>query len=559
MLTLDGDFLCSSSQRESSEKPQIYHGDSRGRSASTSDILTTKSLDVQGDATQPFATSKSMSGLSPLEGTENINKDKMDGKRGLSGLSPFFAGPGESTTDAESTLGVESLSGEEASSTIKIVGEALQLDDGRTMEVGGETGETSTDDTVAYPAASDLTLVNYGQSLDSSEAGAPISQVNVIPGEPDLAFADLSKQGGEKNAGDLETLSSPASELMEFPDEVDINALLAGGRRDSLNAFGAHGESGSAFYPVAAETVETKFVAVQEESDAPMEDSGGAQNADALVQKCADKLVAEILASVSLSAMQKNPDALQSDSTLPRASDLLEGVSRAPTERGEEIDYAGKVGDGIVETRDGGTSGEELRIGNIVYLPVEESTDGEMIVRNTSEGLNNSDVAGDSDLSRPIPGTKPKPAPLSDLGTDETDGSSPSLGDGTRVHSASGSFSPLRSSAQHLSNFVNYATGFFRNTNEDRVNVKDIHDTSTRSATSETERTRKKSGSALTEKGKMSGSHSECRVKNAVKVEERPELFRQVSGKSHLSGYVKKRKTLHLRCAAFVCICGFDL
>lgn len=533
-LSLNAKFLCSSSQKESSEKPQIYHGDSRVRSASTSDILTTKSFDVTaGDGVQPFATSKSMSGLSPFEGTRESNKDSTDGSRGCSGLSPFFAEPGESTTDAE-TLGFESQSGDGESSTIKVVRDALQSDDGRTVDVGGETGETSTDDAVAYPAVFDFNSLNNSQSVDSSESREGISQVKAIPGEQDSA--DLSPQVADRSVGDAEALPSQASELTEFPDidKVDISALLAGGRRDSLNTFGAHGECWSPFYPVVPEAVETEFVAIKEESDAPAEEEGlgGPQISEALMLKCADKLVADILESVSLSVTSKSPDDLQPGSAVPHTSDSPEGISRVPTERGEGEDHGGG---GEVARHAGGTGGEELRIGNIVYLPVEENTDGEITVRSTSDVFNASDGADDPDLTRPSSGTKPKPAPLTNLGTDETDSSLPSAGDIPRTHSASGSFSPLRSSAQHLSNFVNYATGFFRNSNEDRANVKDIHDSSAKSTAVETESTRKKHRSASSERGKRSGSQSECRVKNAVKAEERPELFRQVSGKCCLS------------------------
>ena len=538
-LSLNSKFLCSSSQKESSEKPQIYHGDSRARSASTSDILTTKSLDLTaGDDIQPFATSKSMSGLSPFEGTRESNKDSTDGSRGCSGLSPFFAEPGESTTDAE-TLGFESQSGDRESSTIKVVGDALQPDDGRTVNVGGETGETSTEDAVAYPTAFDFNSLDNSQSVDSSEAREGISQVKAISGEQDSAVNDLSTQVADRSTGDAEALPSQASELTEFPDidKVDISALLAGGRRDSLNAFGVHGESRSPFYPVVPEAAETEFVAVKEESDAPAEEEGlgGPQISEALMLKCADKLVADILESVSLSVTSKSPDDLQPGSAVPHTSDSPEGISRVPTERGEGKEHGGG---GEVVRQDGGTGGEELRIGNIVYLPVEENTDGQITLRSTTDLFNASNGADDPDLAQPSSGTKPKPAPLTNLGTDETDGSSPSAGEGPRTQSTSGSFSPLRSSAQHLSNFVNYATGFFRNSNEDRANVRDIHDSSAKSTAVEMESTRKKHRSASCERGKRSGSQSEYRVKNAVKAEERPELFRQVSGKCCLSSKV---------------------
>nr|KAG5691345.1 hypothetical protein BaRGS_033394 [Batillaria attramentaria] len=42
---------------------------------------------------------------------------------------------------------------------------------------------------------------------------------------------------------------------------------------------------------------------------------------------------------------------------------------------------------GGVETESGTQEGEEMRIGNIVYLPVEESSSGEMIVRGSSDDL----------------------------------------------------------------------------------------------------------------------------------------------------------------------------
>lgn len=537
---LNAYFLCSSSQKESSEKPEIYHGDSRGRSASTSDILTAKSLTVTpGDSTQPFATSKSMSGLSPFKGEEQSSKDAADGNVFSSGLSPFFAGPGESTTDAE-IVGVESLSAAGKAGAIQIVGDPVQLEDSRTVDVGGAAGDTSTDGAVVCPVTFDLDSLTNSQSLDSSEVRAPISQVNVIVGELDSVFADQSTQGVDRDGGDVEADPPHVSEPVECPDEADIAALLAGGRRDSVNAFGTGGEGGSTFYPAAPEESESSYAAPKAASGAPVESSAGLQTSDALVQKCADKLVAEILQSVSLSAMQRrSPDFPQSSLSAPYTSDLPEGMGGAsPGGEEEEEDCKGKGADGMTETRNvgGGADGEELRIGNIVYLPVEESSDGEMVVRNSGDVVDSLNAAEVAEPFRLGSGAKIKtrPPPLSGLGTDEADGSSPSLGDGARARTASGSFSPLRSSAQHLSNFVNYATGFFRTTTEDRVNVKDIHDIPVvreRGATLEAEGGRRKGGSVPWETRRRFASQSECRAKNAVKAEERPELFRQVSGK----------------------------
>ncbi|KAK7091174.1 oxidation resistance protein 1-like isoform X2 [Littorina saxatilis] len=491
----------SNSQKVSSKKPEVFHGESRGRSASTSSIVTTKSLTLtSGDATLAVDTSRSMSGLPPRADQGESSKDVTDGQN-LPGSSPFFR---ETSTDSGTVI-VGSLPDGDNSDTIKIVGSGPLIDFGETVNVGVVSGETSTDDALAAPVTFDIDSFDSAESAGSSGDKGPASQVK----SDDSVFTDQSAQGsGNKAEGDR----SEKSEVEQLlPDEEEINAMLAGGRRDSLS-FGADGEGvTSIFYPSLPDEGKERATDTAEEAVGGEEE----EDTDALVRKCADKLVEEILNSVTQSVLQKGGGIVQS-------GDRKESVAvQEDAGRGEEGAAAeGRGEKELVETQSGGEKdGEEMRIGSIVYLPVQESQDGEMIIRNANEAFSADQPDSSSD--------KAKPPPLSNLGTDDIDGTSPGEG---RTRTMSGSFSPLRSSAQHLSNFVNYATGFFRSSTDDRANVKDVHDLPVvRDGRSEMDGTRKKNGSMSMEAGKRSGSQTEYHVKNAVNAEERPELFRQVS------------------------------
>ncbi|ESO96354.1 hypothetical protein LOTGIDRAFT_176599, partial [Lottia gigantea] len=78
----------------------------------------------------------------------------------------------------------------------------------------------------------------------------------------------------------------------------------------------------------------------------------------------------------------------------------------------------------------------------------------------------------------------------------------------------SAQFSPLKTSAQHLNNFVNYATGLFRNASEDNI-VKDVHDMKLNQTDSKQP--------TLVIKG-----DKPCEVENAIKLADKPDLFQNL-------------------------------
>ena len=144
-----------------------------------------------------------------------------------------------------------------------------------------------------------------------------------------------------------------------------------------------------------------------------------------------------------------------------------------------------------------GESGES-RIGNIIYLPFEENVDGEMVLKAPSTAqVKSAQVKG-----------VPTPTPATESAGD---------GDGG-VRSASDTnmgVRAIKSSAQHLSSFVNYATGLFRSSTDDRLNVKDISEVMAASSDS----------SRGAETGAGLKAHPFLEVANAIRLEDKPELF----------------------------------
>ena len=461
-----------------------------------------------------------MSGLSPLGALPQQNDDVFSGSEAGSRLSPLPRDGGQVATHhgtaSSSSVGVDTMG------VIHIVPSALSADAQRTLDIGAAPGETSTDD-----ALTSAMIVNK----TSDTPNPNLTQV-IVTTSQDKPTEAVS--GTELKTEARPPQRDPSAQTQEL-DEAEVTSLLAGGRRDSMCA---DGEAGfGAFYPSGDPTS-------TEVTDSAKDDDDGQGASDAVIQQCADKLVTEILQSVSLSARQ----ASDCEPVEPRSEHTVK-EERTLTETGGE-----RKDGGLVEVATSDTRGEEMRIGNIVYLPVEESSNGEIIVRHTS-GL----LAEKTEASEPkTGGRRPKPDPLTLLGTDAIDGSS---ADGTRGRSASESFSPLRSSAQHLSNLVSYATGFFRGSHDDRAGVRETHDIPVvreRSATTSDVEDGKRKKDAASSETKKRGV-PECTVTNAVKVEERPELFRQVSGEWDLSGAMCFGVTCVLMLLVFWCYLCFGV
>jgi hypothetical protein len=402
--------------------------DTRARSASTSDLPTSKRSDTSL-LPNPFhiGTSKSMSGFGPGEASKD--------NKGKSGLSPFFGGKGESGRGADapdSNLvvgGLKSIMSLSADA-IKIVGDTLLKDSGIKVKVEGtEVGESTTDPDAATPLVK-LDVDNATQVDMDAELGlASGHSHDLFPGSGGLfaeerARASKIKQGKDwspSKTTPTDDDKSPSATGDASSQAPNIGALLAGGRRDSLNLEGGVG----AFYPTLLKNtdnkesadVRTKGAGAPSKGTGVLSQSGDA--ADELVQQCADKLVAEILESATEQCRR-------------------EGCGG---EEGEE-------------------RSQEERIGNITYLPVEENSNGDFVVLPSPLDPSPSDPFTTSAATQTPQGLRNRPSPLT-VTKDESDGSGdgPGSEEGGTKHTSSESFSPLRSSAQHISNFVNYATG----------------------------------------------------------------------------------------------------
>ncbi|XP_050391747.2 nuclear receptor coactivator 7 isoform X1 [Patella vulgata] len=125
------------------------------------------------------------------------------------------------------------------------------------------------------------------------------------------------------------------------------------------------------------------------------------------------------------------------------------------------------------------TNEYESKIGSISYFPIEENADGKLVVKGEEDTENAlpKNLRVNTDIKEDLPQSQ---------------------------------FSPLKVSAQHLNNFVNYATGLFRNTTEDQV-VPDINDMKEPIS----EETDSKSGQL----------DKQLEVENAIKLEDKPNLF----------------------------------
>ncbi|KAL8607737.1 hypothetical protein ACOMHN_039410 [Nucella lapillus] len=292
----------------------------------------------------------------------------------------------------------------------------------------------------------------------------------------------------QQKVGD-EPSSDTATQLPdEDEEEAEIQALLAGGRRDSLSALAA-GEAekpSNVFYPTSPEEVVARAREKQ-----------GEESSDALVKECADKLVSDILESVSWSsglntatataAVAPEPGEERADSeshsTDPTHTDActeLTGTKRKSGLEGQAVvtevaATSAPSGGNAEETASraagfarGSEPGRQQTKTQTQTQTQTHSTDN-----TTTDSVNSfasSDPTTTTDPPQPLLQTtttssaKRKPAPLSDLHTDTTDwgGSGSGSSEGSRSRPESGTFSPLRSSVQHLSNLFDYTTGFFR-------------------------------------------------------------------------------------------------
>ncbi|XP_041360796.1 oxidation resistance protein 1-like isoform X3 [Gigantopelta aegis] len=156
----------------------------------------------------------------------------------------------------------------------------------------------------------------------------------------------------------------------------------------------------------------------------------------------------------------------------------------------------------------GGTKTEnvengESRIGNIIYLPVEKNTNGEMVVKATS-------------VTQASAGLLTTTATSGELGGErDSDGGMRSGSD------SSVGVRAIKSSAHHLSSFVNYATGLFRSNVDDRTNVKDISEVMGKATPTMSDGSKMAVG--VGSSSYKSQPHLE--VANAIRLEDKPELF----------------------------------
>ncbi|XP_076457258.1 oxidation resistance protein 1-like [Babylonia areolata] len=453
-----------SSESELLEKPEIYHGEVvRARSASTSSLANpTKPCAPGPNLSQPSQSSSSSAGKS--------------GSTGKSLQPPPAAAPPSGITMAP--LFPSSVSPAEGSASQL---ETEEGDSGSEREVQQQTEE---------------------------------GNVVVVDGRSDLSdfFTDISITSG------LEPVVKKQSE--EGSGSLSQEGSEQGMKEEEGERAGGGEEGGSQATPppqtaLQEERSEQSGTAQGVSKDREEEDGSGSalHSPGLLVNKRAQDVVEEILEAVSSGGVCVDTD--------KDSNTVLEGREDGC---GEDKKEAGKEGGAVVQ--DAGREGEEMRIGNIVYFPLEETSEGKMVVRDT----NSVTAPPDSTSQPPQPrttnsGGKPKPPPLTTLGVDSTDGTSPT---GFRARTLSESFSPLRSSAQHLSNFVNYATGFFRSSTDDRASVKDVHDLPAM-------RDRSLTTPVAGEREKKKGSEgdaqqsAECMFMSAVKAEERPELFKTIS------------------------------
>ncbi|KAL8574956.1 hypothetical protein ACOMHN_052121 [Nucella lapillus] len=462
-----------SSEDKLSEKPQVYHGDVRARSASTSDLLDCK------PSSDPATAAAAASGGG---GSSSLAQPVSSSKSASSLLEPTTATPPFSVN------------------------------------------------VTAFPASPPPLLpAGEGRAAESREGSESVGGVNGDVGDSSTsgARADGSWRG------------------------QDCQGVVDGGQEGKQDGFAgtatSGSSSGSSRYP-NSQTAAVQGTGKDANSHPPPSLHIEQQPAD----QTSTTRSSEGQGS-SLKPGEEEEEEEDLGDTSPQSVRPCEAEREG--ENGGERDTGGGGGGVVKEGMgDGGSmtpdkeGGEEeggggVRIGNIVYLPVEESSDGKMVVRDTNNVLQTSDSLLDPGKAqggggRGGAGAKPRPPPLSSLGVDITDGTSLTPTEGLRSRASSEAFSPLRSSAQHLSNLVNYATGFFRSTPDDRAQVKDINEgPPDRSLTTPDILDSGSGGGGGGGGGKVKGSQglmaklqsAECRFMSAIRADERPELFRKIS------------------------------
>lgn len=529
----------SSSEREVSERPSIYHADLRPRSASTSSIMTNSSATV---ATQGVTTSHSTSGLSPFfaasaEGGQMASSDQNESE-----AAALFDMAGESSTDVE-MVAAGSDQGREAGEEITVVAGDVAGDMHQGAAVveleGAVSGETSTDGVFAADGDMDdgvhtapsppphITFDLSSLSLESGDKGIPESSdiaegEDITAGPPSWAGIQEKVLGeaaptsmADSSSADLAevNLLSFDSPVLDHPDNGKSAEAEDVTEQDGMTGFRG---AATAFTGETTTDKGDNLVSLAVESgppeklNVPIQESAGvlafADEGRDAVEHMEEDRSAEACERVSASALENTDAPLQQDESKREMAGPVEGT---------RVEVESESGAAMEEP---GAAGEELRIGSIVYLPVQESSSGEMVVRDNSNDLalagpaqTDSNIAGDDGAVR-----------------DSLDGASP--GSGGQSRPASGSFSPLRSSAQHLSNFVNYATGLFRSTTDDR---KDVQDTpqSQGLASVRSEGGKKRWASAPGWRGKVPSGQTGQHTKNAVsavRADERPDLFQDI-------------------------------
>ncbi|KAK7475901.1 hypothetical protein BaRGS_00032869, partial [Batillaria attramentaria] len=515
-----------SSEREVMERPAIYHADLRPRSASTSSIRTNSSATL---ATQGVTTSHSASGLSPFFSASGENTQNSPGRQGKLESSPLAAGGEESSTDA-----VDEGAGKRDSGEIRFVGSDVARsvrgdEGGMVMVEGAQTGETSTDDVFTFDAASQEGATASATSPLITFDLSTVPQLGTGSGEKIEESSQVSERvQSDDTVSDGFATSQPESKetfTRETPALAAGEVSLPGGVNVDLLSFDSYAPKEQTVASEKDGTDQTGTLSMDLEGLMIGEATPTSQdNGDNLVSTAAEGDAENLSIPVQESAgalrsEDASAPALVStdEPTLDSGAEVPGDVSAcAPRDTGT-FSTEGKSSDdrqekgaeeaGGVETESGTQEGEEMRIGNIVYLPVEESSSGEMIVRGSSDDL--------------IPVAPTQEA--TELNLDDEDGSARDAVDGAGSGSRppSGSFSPLRSSAQHLSNLVNYATGFFRNTADDRKDVPDMPK-GQGSAGTEPEGARRRWASEKSGRGKAT-------LRNAVGVDERPDLFRDIN------------------------------
>ncbi|XP_025090916.1 oxidation resistance protein 1-like isoform X2 [Pomacea canaliculata] len=570
-------------ERNSSPKPAVYHGETKSCAQSASEEMTFSSKTVTGgssvlDSLQGVTTKNSISGLSPFfEHSEKIIQDK--DHQNVSRLSSFFSGTSES-----SAHGINDNSAMVSSPDIRERNKIEIYDKGPVMD-------TMTDKAVDKKRF--LKIANWEEDKTTDNTGdSSCVNLMPIPDSEQISSLGIFQDTGDvsenvtlmhgsgsltpicdtvvKQFGSDEDYSLLLEKTKQLPDTTFVTPASVTSTSFSLNEVQINNVSpcisvSSTTILQEEEAEEKSCTHFDDKPASSLLRSDKSPSMDGILRvdtaesiKPADGQADLQDFSKHLMTMIYEPAREQTGLDSVREIDsklvLIEGegieatVSSCKNKQGQCVDKG--LGDGVNASNVQQSKGEyeagdrrhpvetdttdelsckadavdrqkieEKRIGNIVYVPFEKKQEGEMIFHSHYSGLLptapfNSLITVDSEA---------------DLNTRDLVEDSATSSGGSKPRTSSGSFSPLRSSAQHISSFVNYATGLFRSTNEDRTHVKDVTDStpssSEKTISSENEHLKQKQSNLQPDKAKQAHSID---VENAIKADERPNLFQPI-------------------------------